>query len=112
MRGEADANRISEFVMVRKGERYRALSPLEVVAMTSWAAPFTGGGDAILPAGEEFVIASDPPASATAVYCNPVRYDELHAHFVAENEREDSKYRGYHLCIDLGLVANKCERVD
>ena len=53
--------------------------------MTSWAAPCTGGEDGILPDGEEFVVANDPPEGATAVYCDPVRYDQLHAYFVSKD---------------------------
>lgn len=95
--------------MVRKGERYRCKAPLEVIAMTSWAAPFTGGADKVLPAGEEFVVASDPPVGATAVCCNPVRYDELHAHFVSAKDRRNKRYSGYYLCIDIGLIDEQCE---
>jgi hypothetical protein len=97
--------------MVHKGERYRATAPLDVIAMTSWAAPCTGGEDGVLPAGEEFVVSNDPPEGATAVYCDPVRYDELHAHFVAAKDRRHKKYTGYYLCVDLGLIAERCERV-
>jgi hypothetical protein len=97
--------------MVSKGERYRSRVPLEVIAMTSWAAPFTGGEEGVLPAGEEFVIVDDPPEGATAVYCDPVRYDELHAHFVSAKDRRKKRYTGYYLCIDLRLIAERCERL-
>jgi hypothetical protein len=97
--------------MVRKGERYQSKAPLEVIAMTAWTAPCTGGEDGVLPAGEEFVVSNDPPEGATAVYCDPVRYDELHAHFVPAKDRSNKRYSGYYLCIDLGLIAERCERV-
>ena len=96
--------------MVRKGERYRTLTELKVIAMTAWAAPSTGGDHAVLPADEEFIIANDPPPAATAVYCDPVRYDELHGHFVSAEDRHHKLYSGYCLCIDLDLIA-KCKRV-
>jgi hypothetical protein len=97
--------------MVRKGERYRSTVPLKVIAMTSWNAPYTGGEEAVLPAGEEFAIANDPPEGATAVYCDPIRYDELHAHFVPAKDRRNKRYSGYYLCIDLSLIAEHCERL-
>lgn len=97
--------------MVRKGERYRSAAPLEVIAMTSWAAPFTGGNRGVLPTGEEFVVSHDPAEGATAVYCAPVRYDELHAHFVPAKDRRSKRYRGYYLCIGLSLIADHCQRV-
>ena len=97
--------------MVRKGERYRSTAPLEVIAMTAWAAPCIGGEVGVLPAGEEFVVSNDPAEGATAVYCDPVRYDQLHAHFVSAKDRRNKRYSGYYLCIDLGLIAERCERV-
>jgi len=33
--------------VVRKGERYRNKRLLKVIAMTAWAAPCTGGNDAM-----------------------------------------------------------------
>jgi hypothetical protein len=97
--------------MVRKGQRYRSIVPLQVIAMTSWAAPFTGGEKRVLPAGEEFVISNDPPEGATAVYCDPVRYEELHAQFVPTRDRQSKRYTGYYLCIDLNVIAGQCEQV-
>ena len=97
--------------MVREGERYRSEVPLRVIIMTLWAAaPCTGGADGVLPTGEEFVVSNDPPEGATAVYCRPVRYDALHAHFVRSKDRCDKRYSGYYLCIDLALIAERCDR--
>ncbi|MGH7174616.1 MAG: hypothetical protein ACRELG_30480 [Gemmataceae bacterium] len=98
--------------MLRKGERYRTTIPLKVIAMTSWAAPFTGGEEGVLPTGEEFILSDDPVEGATAVYCDPVRYDALHAHFISAKDRRNKRYLGYYLCIDLSLIADHCERVD
>lgn len=38
--------------MIIKGQRYKAKQDIPVIAMTSWAAPFTGGYDRVLRAGE------------------------------------------------------------
>ena len=97
--------------MVREGERYRTKKPLKVIALTSWRAPFTGGSEGVLPQGEEFVVLNDPIEGATAVCCEPVRYEAMHSIFVHEQERRDPRYRGYHLSIDLGVIEKECERV-
>jgi hypothetical protein len=97
--------------VVRKGERYRSVRPLKVIAMTAWAAPCTGGDDAILPAGEEFIVSHDPVEWATAVYCDPVRYEELHAHFVSAKDRKKKRHCGYYLCVPLAAIRRSCELV-
>jgi hypothetical protein len=95
--------------LVREGQRYRALRDLEVAALTHWRAPFTGGFEVTLPAGEIFIIANDPPASATAVYCTPERYEELHSVFIPEEDRNAETYAGYSLVIDLGVIRQHTE---
>ncbi len=97
--------------MIRRGERYRATRPLHIIAMTSWFAPCTGGNDAILPAGEEFVVSSDPVEGATAVSCDPVQYDQLHSHFVPARDRRNRRYRGYYLCVTIAEILAACTRV-
>lgn len=97
--------------MIRKGERYRSRKPLKVIAMTSWYAPCTGGDYAILPADEEFIVSHDPAEGASAVYCDPVRYEELHAHFVSAKDRKNKKYCGYYLCVPLAVIRRSCTLV-
>jgi hypothetical protein len=96
----------------RKGWRFRAREALPVSALTTWRAPFTGGGKSIaLPAGEEFEIAHDVPDTATAAACMPLRYDDLHSSFVTEQDRHSAKYGGYYLVIKLSDISEKCDRV-
>jgi hypothetical protein len=98
--------------MVSRGQKYRATVDLPVTCMTSWRAPFTGGYKRVLPAGEEFVIANDPPAKATAVYADPVNYRKLHSKFVPWKDRvRILLYAGYYLCIPLAVIAADCEYV-
>jgi hypothetical protein len=97
--------------MVRKGERYRASEAVAVGVMTHWDGPFTGGGEATLPAGEEFVVSNDPRPGATAVYCDPVRYDALHSLFVPKEDRDEPGYGGYDLCVALEAIQTHCENV-
>ena len=95
--------------LVREGQRYRALRDLQVGALTHWRAPFTGGFEVTLPAGEVFVIANDPPASATAAYCTPERYEELHGLFIPAEDRNAETYAGYSLVIDLDVIRQHAE---
>ena len=60
-----------------EGARFRTVVPIDVGALTSWEAPFTGGDNRTLPADEEFVVLHAPPEGATAVNCRPVRYEEF-----------------------------------
>ena len=96
-------------VLVHEGQRYRVLRDLEVGALTHWRAPFTGGHEVVLPAGEIIMILNNPPATATAVYCKPERYDDLHEQFIPEEDRTAEKYSGYSLVIDLGVIRRDME---
>ncbi|UCC73986.1 MAG: hypothetical protein JSV86_05365 [Gemmatimonadota bacterium] len=82
-----------------------------MIALSVWKTPYTGGYEAVLPAGEVFVIANDPPEGATAVGCVPERHEELHAHFVPDDVRSNPKYASYYLCIDLDVIESACRIV-
>lgn len=97
--------------MIHEGDRYSPNKSLEVIAMTSWAAPYTGGSDGILPAGEEFTVSHPPREGATAVYCDPVNYDKLHAHFVPVRDRKNRRYSGYYLCVPIEHILADCTRI-
>jgi hypothetical protein len=95
----------------KKGWRFRSKEPVPLLALTSWFAPSTGGSERVLPAEEEFVVLSDPPPKATAAACRPVRYDELHEHFVDAADRAHPRYAGYYLVIDFEAIDRCCTRV-
>jgi hypothetical protein len=92
-----------------RGARFRAVASIEVAALTSWEAPFTGGEKRTLPAGEEFVVLHAPPEGATAVSCRPVRYEDLHPHFVRFVDRSSAGYAGYYLVVQLEQLKTACE---
>ena len=97
-------------MVICKGQRYRTKSDVPVTALTSWAAPFTGGYDRVLRAGEVFTISNDPPQTATAVYCEPVDYRRLHREFIPFRDRiQFWLYRGFYLCIRLKDIEERCE---
>ena len=96
----------------RRGQRYRARVDVPVTCMTSWATPFTGGYERVLPAGEIVVIANDPPAGATAVYAEPENYRRLHAVMVPLSDRlQFWVYRGYYLALRLAQLESDFEPV-
>lgn len=98
--------------MIKKGQRYIADEDLAVTCLTAWSAPYTGGYRRILPAGEEFVIANDPPPQATAVYADPVNYGKLHKQFVSWTDRiRFLLYNGYDLGVKIELVEKSCTLV-
>ena len=95
---------------MRKGQRYRTRVDLPVIAMTEWAAPYTGGYERTLKAGEEFTIANDAPGTATMVYADAADYKRLHKEFIPLGDRlRFWSYRGWYLCLNIKDVQGKCE---
>jgi hypothetical protein len=100
-------------MVIAKGQRFKTTSDIPVTAMTSWAAPFTGGYNVVLRTGEIFTIANDPPETATAVYCDPDDYQRLHREFIPFRDRiQFWLYRGFYLCIQLSDIREKCDLID
>ena len=97
---------------VERGQRYRAKVDVSVTCMTSWAAPFTGGYERVLPKGETIVISNNPPPGATAVYADPENYRRLHSTMVPVRDRlQFWVYRGYYLCVRLAQLDSAFEPV-
>ena len=90
------------------GTRFRSNVDLEVIALTTWAAPFTGGDKRVLPAGEEFTVMDTPGEGSTAVGCLPVRYDDLHQNFVNSVDRANLTYSGYYLVVSIQHLRTSC----
>lgn len=95
----------------KAGDVFRSLRPIDVIVMTNWRAPFTGGNAGVLPANERFRVSFDPPATATAVHCVVERYDELHASLVPASTRISEGYAGYDVVISFESLRRDCERV-
>jgi len=97
---------------IRQGQRYRTLKDLKVLFLTQWSAPYTGGGEGILPAGSVFTIELDPPAHAMAASCRPENYAEVERRMVPEDERTSAKYGGFTLVIDLDVIRTQCQLME
>jgi hypothetical protein len=85
--------------------------PVEIGALSLFAAPATGGFSTLFPGGETVTVEFDPPSDATAVSARPDRYAELEAILVPESERKSNNYVGYALIIDLGRLSEDFEKV-
>ena len=97
--------------VIQAGQKFRASTDLDVICLTHWRAPFTGGHRVVIPTGAEFQITYDPVEHATGVACSPVDYDQLHEVFVPPDERSAEGYDGYSLVVDITSIQRDCESV-
>ncbi|MBK1881949.1 hypothetical protein JIN85_05955 [Luteolibacter pohnpeiensis] len=98
--------------MIHEGQIWEATTEVDVIAMTQWRAPFTGGHFRKLPAGEQFRVSVKPPAGATAACCDPLNYKGLHKYFVPRKDRwQIHIYSGYYLTINFDEIESKCRLV-
>jgi hypothetical protein len=83
-----------------EGETYEALEDCCVTYITSWAAPYSGGGTATLMRGERITIRFAPKGSRPImIYADPAEYRVLESRIVPLAERRAASYEGYHLAI-------------
>ena len=94
----------------RAGYRYVVTTAFEAIVLTQWFGPFTGGSEKLIPAGLEFVVAADPPATATAITAKPDPSDRWEALLVDGQERTAEKYDGYSLVIPFERLETNCSR--
>ena len=95
----------------RKGDRFQALQDVDVLVMTQWHAPYTGGDDGVVPKGEVLEVISDALPEAAGVGLKPVRYQELHATLVDEADRLAEGYAGYYLVVLFDVLDKEFSRV-
>jgi len=83
-----------------EGDVYEVKEDMAITYMTSWAAPFTGGGEARLRRGDRLrvtdVAVGEQPISA---YLQAVDYDELEQRIVPRAEREARNYGGFYFSV-------------
>lgn len=92
-----------------EGDIYEALQDCEIDYLTTHLAPFTGGGQAMLPRGERVRVSELSEQKPLSVYCAPVNYDLMHDRIVPVGERASPNYLGYYFSIDT-LDLNRCFR--
>ena len=95
----------------QKGDKFKVTEAFEGHVLTMWKAPFTGGDKREIPAGLEFVVAFDPPDTATAANVDAVPYAVWETVLVSEEDRAKPKYNGYYLIIPFDQIEAHCIRV-
>lgn len=93
---------------LHKSMRVMALQPLPCDVIIWWAAPYSTGHPAIVPAGEVIECSADLAEGATAAVFVPVRDQELEPWLVGTADPRMDKYRGYSLMVDLAQLAACC----
>src|SRR5690348_908823 len=88
----------------KKGDRYHVTEGFTGHVLTMWKAPFTGGYEKVIPAGLKFVIALDPPDSASSVVADAEPFSEWEELLVEADDRAHPKYNGYYLSIPFENV--------
>jgi hypothetical protein len=97
----------------RMGDLYESLIDQSIRYMTAWSAPYTGGGDSTILAGEQVWIDNQPSdEKPIGVYAMPIEYDKLETRMVPAEDREAVIYNGFYLFIDTMVLLEKFRLVD
>ena len=81
----------------REGDVYEVLEDMQVRYMTSWRAPFTGGGEGLLRKGDQLQVDQAPSEpDSIGAYVIALDYNELERRMVPEADRERPKYGGFY----------------
>jgi hypothetical protein len=87
------------------GEVFEALGDTPVQFLTSWSAPFTGGGDGLLKRGSRVrVNVPKGESEPIGVYADPLDYKRLEDEMVPEHDRLAANYSGFYLSISTDLL--------
>jgi len=85
----------------QKGDVYESLFDQPVRYLTAWHAPYTGGGESTIYAGERvWMDSASIDEKPIGVYALPVHYDEMEERMVPAEERSAPNYNGFYLSID------------
>jgi hypothetical protein len=83
----------------RKGDTYEALHDIEVQYLTTWDAPYTGGGKAVLKQGDRINVDEEPIDRPISVPVVAINYSELGERIVPSSDRNNEKYSGFYLSV-------------
>ena len=84
----------------KKGDVYEATADVEVRYLTSWSAPFTGGGSGTLKKGERVIIDYDPLPRPIAANAKAINYTHVEEDLVPKSDRMNKKYSGFYLVLN------------
>jgi hypothetical protein len=83
----------------KRGDVYEATSDVEVSYLTSWSAPFTGGGSGRLKKGERVIIDNEPLPRPIAANAKAINYTQVEQEMVPESDRSNNKYSGFYFVL-------------
>ncbi|MDB5223226.1 MAG: hypothetical protein JWN83_1893 [Chitinophagaceae bacterium] len=90
----------SNYHFPRKGDLYVANFDQEVDFLTSWSAPYTGGGTTMLFKDEQVWVDTNPlDEKPIGTYLLAVNYNELEKRIVSESDRNAFKYDSFYFHI-------------
>jgi len=103
----------------KQGDVYEALHDTPVHFMTAWSAPFTGGGDSFLKAGDKVLVDQMPhDPKAISVYAVALDYASVELRVVPESDRTSPEYAGFYFSLktvdlnrDFKLVQEGYEKI-
>jgi hypothetical protein len=78
---------------------YEATGDVKVNYLTSWSAPFSGGGPGTLKKGERAIIDYDPLPRPIAANAKAINYTHVEEGMVPESDRSNMKYAGFYLVL-------------
>jgi hypothetical protein len=82
------------------GDLYESKTDQKIKFLTSWAAPYSGGGEGILFKGERIWVDSHPDGvKPIGTFALPVNYRELETRMVSQSDRNAFKYGGFYFYI-------------
>lgn len=91
----------SNYRFPQKGDLYAASYDQDVDFLTSWSAPYTGGGTTKLFKGEQVWVDSNPSEKKPiGAYLLAVNYKELEERIVSESDRRSFKYGSFYFSIN------------
>lgn len=81
----------------QKGDVYEVMEEITVNYMTTWSAPFTGGGETRLAKGERIWIDTETTEKKPiGIYAQAVEYKRLERQIVPKADREAANYGGFY----------------
>jgi hypothetical protein len=83
----------------KMGDIYEAIRDVEVSYLTSWSAPFTGGGSGVLKRGEQVLVNCEPLARPIAANAKAINYTHVEEEMVPEGDRSNKKYAGFYFVL-------------
>ncbi len=97
----------------QKGDVYEALIDHNITFLTSWMAPYTGDGEAVIFAGEKIWIDGEPVGEKPiAVYAQPMDYKTLEERMVPIAERTSPKYSGFYFYLNSLELIEKFKLIE